>query len=127
MQGVTVNEETLALDLIDQVGPVPGHFLNTAHTRKWWKLEQFLPQSSDRLTYPEWLSSGKRSCIDNARQRMEAILSNHKPQPLTPSQEEAVEHVLEKARAHYQKQGLITSDEMRQYRESMKSPNYPYE
>jgi trimethylamine--corrinoid protein Co-methyltransferase len=127
MEGVTVSTESLALDLIEQVGPVPGHFMSAAHTRKWWKLEQFVPKTADRLTYPEWQSTGKRTCLDYARQRMEELLSTHKPLPLTQSQEDAVERVLEEARTHYHKKGLITDDEMRLYRDSMKSPNYPYE
>ncbi|MFW6056773.1 MAG: trimethylamine methyltransferase family protein [Chloroflexota bacterium] len=127
MQGVTVNTDSLALDLIEKVGPVPGHFLNASHTRQWWKKEQFLPQSADRTTYPEWLMSGKKTCLDHARDRMAQILGEHKPQPLTASQEEEVERVLEEARAHYRKSGLIGEHEMRAYRESMKSPNYPFE
>ncbi|HHE41265.1 MAG TPA: hypothetical protein ENL12_01275, partial [Dehalococcoidia bacterium] len=127
MDGVTVNTDSLALDLIEKVGPVPGHFLTAQHTRQWWKKEQFLPQSADRTTYPEWLTSGKKTCLDHARDRMEQILASHKPQPLTASQEEEVERVLEEARAHYRRVGLISEHEMRQYRNSMKSPNYPFE
>ena len=127
MEGVTVNTESLAIDLIEKVGPVPGHFMNAAHTRKWWKQEQFVPKTSDRLTYPEWQTSGKKTCLDYARERLDDLVATHKPMPLTPSQEDAVERVLEEARAYYLKKGLMTDDEMRQYRESMKSPNYPYE
>ena len=127
MEGVEVSTETLATDLIEKVGPVPGHFMSAAHTRKWWKTEQFVPKSVDRMTYPEWMTTGKRTCIDYARQRMEEILSTHKPLPLTPSQEDAVERVLEEARTYYLKRGLITDSEMHEYRESMKSPNYPFE
>ncbi len=127
MEGVTVSTESLAVDVIEKVGPVPGHFMSAPHTRKWWKLEQYIPQTADRLTYPEWMTSGKRTCIDYARARMEDTLSSHKPTPLTSSQEDAIERVLEEARTHYHKIGLITDDEMRYYRETMKSPNYPFE
>ena len=85
IEGVTLTDETLAIDLIEEVGPIPGHFLNKEHTRKWWKLEQFLPKTADRLTYPEWMQSGKKSCLDYAKERMEEILAIHKPTPLTPS------------------------------------------
>jgi len=47
LEGIAVNDETLAIDLIEEVGPIPGHFLNKAHTRKWWKLEQFIPKAAD--------------------------------------------------------------------------------
>jgi trimethylamine--corrinoid protein Co-methyltransferase len=29
LQGVAVTDETMAIDLIKQVGPIPGHYLNT--------------------------------------------------------------------------------------------------
>jgi trimethylamine--corrinoid protein Co-methyltransferase len=32
LQGVAVTDETMAIDLIKQVGPIPGHYLNTEHT-----------------------------------------------------------------------------------------------
>ncbi len=126
MQGVAVNDETLAIDLIEEVGPIPGHFLNKAHTRKWWQLEQFVPKAADRLTYPEWMKAGKKSCLDYARERMEEILATHKPTPLTPSQEENIERMLAEARKYYKERGLISEEEMATYRESMRSANYPY-
>ncbi len=126
IEGVAVNDETLAIDLIEEVGPIPGHFLNKGHTRKWWKLEQFVPKVADRLTYPEWMKWGKKSCLDYARERMEEILATHKPTPLTSSQEEDIEGILEEARKHYKEKGLISEEEMVTYRESMKCPNYPY-
>ena len=127
LEGVTVNHETLAVDLINEVGPIPGHFLNKQHTRDWWKREQFIPVAADRLTYPEWINSGKKSCLDYARERMEQILSTHKPLPLTEGEEEELERVLEEARRYYKEKGLISEEEMSAYRNSMKSPNYPFE
>ncbi len=127
MEGITVDDETLAVDLIHEVGPIPGHFLDKAHTRKWWKLEQFLPKAADRLTYPEWMSTGKKTCLDYARERMDEILTEHEPTPLTSDQEEEVEKVLEEARNYYKEKGLITEEEMAVYRKSMQSSKYPYE
>jgi len=126
IQGVEVDDETLALDLINQVGPIPGNYLNTAHTRQWWKKEQFVPKAADRLTYPEWMKTGKRDCIDYAKQRMEEILATHKPIPLTSSQEEEIERILNKAREYYRKKGLISDEEWSVYMKSLKSPNYPF-
>jgi len=127
LQGVEVNSETLALDLIDEVGPIPGFYLDKEHTRKWWKKEHFLPKVADRLSLPEWVASGKKIALDYAKERMEEILATHKPESLTPKQEEEVERILEEARQYYRKKGLIPEEEMATYRESMKSPNYPYE
>ncbi len=127
MEGVEVNHETMATDLIRAVGPIPGHYLSKPHTRKWWRHEQFVPESADRLTYPVWIDSGKKSCLDYARERTEEILKTHKATPLTSSQEDNVEHVLEEAREYYREKELMTTEEISAYNESMKSTKYPYE
>ncbi len=119
LEGVTVSDETLAIDLIEEVGPIPGHFLNKQHTRKWWKLEQSVPKAADRLTYPEWMAAGKKSCLDYARERMEKILATHRPTPLTAGQEENLERILEEARQYYVDRGLISEAEMAAYRASI--------
>jgi trimethylamine--corrinoid protein Co-methyltransferase len=127
IEGVTVNNETMAIDLIQEVGPIPGHFLGKKHTRNWWKQEWFVPEVADRLTYPEWLVTGKKTCIDYAREKMENILATHNPTPLTPSQEQDVERILEEAREYYKTRGMISKEEMATYRKSMKAADYPYE
>jgi len=107
IEGVEVNDETLAIDLIEEVGPIPGFYLNKEHTRKWWKKEQFVPRTADRLTYPEWIRTGKKDCISYAKERMEEILTTHKPKPLTDSQEKEIEKILEEARKYYKKKGKL--------------------
>lgn len=120
LEGIDVNDETLAIDLIEQVGPVPGHFLSKAHTRKWWRHEQYIPNSSDKLTYPEWLASGKKGCVDYARERMEEIVASHTPVGLTSGQEDSLERILEDARAYYQREGQISPPEMDAYRAALR-------
>ena len=126
LQGVDVNEETLAVDIIHAVGPIPGMFLNQAHTRKWWKREQFLPKVADRLTPPEWVKAGKKSILDHGRERMEEILATHKPTLLSPQQEQTIEDILKDARQYYRKKGMISDEEWTLYQKDLGSPNYPY-
>jgi len=107
VEGFEVNDETMAVDLIEKVGPVPGTFLNKTHTRVNWKKEYFMPRVADRLSYPEWLDRGKKGTIELARERMEKILEIHTPDPITSSQEKDIERILEDARRHYRKRGLM--------------------
>jgi trimethylamine--corrinoid protein Co-methyltransferase len=108
LQGVEVNTETLATDVIKAVGPIPGHFLNREHTQRWWKAEQFLPKAADRLTYPEWMEKGKKSALDYAGERMREILETHRVSlPLTPSQEEDIQRIIREAKEFYTQKGLI--------------------
>jgi len=126
LEGVEVNDETLAIDLIKEVGPLPGFYLDKEHTRKWWLKEQFTPAVADTSTLAEWLETGKKTIVYLAKKKMEEILATHKPTPLTPSQEEEIERILKEAREYYRKKGLISNEEMVAYRQTMKSPNYPY-
>lgn len=127
IESIEVNDETLAVDLINEVGPIPGHYLNKAHTRKWWEKEQFIPKAADYLTYPEWIKTGKKSAIDYAKEKMEEILATHKVAvPLTPSQEEDIERILNEARKYYRDKGQITDEEWAAMKKDIGSPNYPY-
>lgn len=107
LRGILVNEETLAADVINRVGPIPGQFLSEEHTRKWWPREQYPLKYGDRSAYSEWIATGRPTVINNAREAMEEILARHKPKPLTPSQEEEIERILEEAREYYRKRDMI--------------------
>jgi trimethylamine--corrinoid protein Co-methyltransferase len=115
LEGTTVTDETLAIDLINHVGPIPGHFLGTAHTREWWQKEQFIPKVADLEAYPVWVKSGKKDALALAKERMEEILSTHKPLPLTPDQEQSIEDVLKDARTYYRDKNLISDEEWTDY------------
>jgi trimethylamine--corrinoid protein Co-methyltransferase len=104
---VNVDEESLALDLIKKVGPIPGHYLDKEHTRILWKKEHFVPKVSDRLSLPEWVATGKKTALDNAKKRMKEILETHKPIQLSPKQEDDLKRILEEARKYYKKRGMM--------------------
>jgi trimethylamine--corrinoid protein Co-methyltransferase len=103
IEGEIISDETLAVDVIEEVGPIPGHYLGTRHTREWCRKEQFVPRAADRSTYPEWVAQGKKSALEHARERMEDILATHEPEPLSPAQEEDVQRILEDARDFYRR------------------------
>jgi trimethylamine--corrinoid protein Co-methyltransferase len=115
LEGVTVSDETLAIDLINQVGPIPGHYLTTAHTRQWWRQEQWLPHAADLEAYPVWVRSGKKDALALAQERMAEILATHKPIPLTPAQEQAIEDILNEARKFYRERGTISDGQWSEY------------
>ena len=102
-----MTEETLALDLINEVGPIPGHYLNRDHTRRLWKKEQFIPKVADRTSYPEWIEKGKQDALELAKKRVKEILDTHVPMPLSKDQDKEIEKILEEAREYYKKKGLM--------------------
>lgn len=105
MRGVEVTDETLAIDLINEVGPIPGFFLDQMHTMKWWRNETFMPHAADTLPYLEWLKGGKKTALDYARARADQLLADYRPS-LTPDQETQLDVILEEARAYYRGKGL---------------------
>ncbi|WP_309493273.1 trimethylamine methyltransferase family protein [Candidatus Hecatella orcuttiae] len=105
LEGMDVSEETLAVNLIEEVGPIPGHYLNREHTRRWWKKELFIPKVADRTSYPEWVQGGKKTALENAKTRVKEILSTHTPTPLPKDQDEEINRILREAEEWYKKQG----------------------
>jgi trimethylamine--corrinoid protein Co-methyltransferase len=95
------------LELIHAVGPNPGSYLGEEHTRTHWKKEYFVPAVADRLSYDEWIKQGRKSIIDRAAEKMQELLCTHKPLPITAEQDKDIERILEDARQHYRKKGLL--------------------
>jgi trimethylamine--corrinoid protein Co-methyltransferase len=79
LQGIVVNDETLALDTIAAVGP-GGNFLTQKHTLKHMR-DVFLPQFMDRRPYNEW-EAKKDDARDWALAKARKILAEHHPDPL---------------------------------------------
>ncbi len=107
IEGFEISDETLAVDLIDEVGPIPGSYLAKQHTRRWWKSQQFIPRVADRSTYPEWIKIGKKTALDCATERAQEILRTHRVPPLTEEQNRAIEEILSDAEAYYRDKGLL--------------------
>jgi trimethylamine--corrinoid protein Co-methyltransferase len=108
IEGVEVNSETIALELIEEVGPAPGFYLNKEHTRKWWEKEQYISKVADDLNYQLWVKEGKKTTIDYAKKRMKEILDNHCVDiPLTQEQDEEIEKILVEARKWYENKDLM--------------------
>ena len=82
MEGIVVDDETLALDAIAAVGP-GGNFLSQRHTLKHMR-ELFLPQFMDRRPFNEW-ESKKDDARDWALAKARKTLESHQPDPLEES------------------------------------------
>ncbi len=79
MKGIVVDNETLAIDIIREVGP-GGHFLSQKHTRINMR-DLWLSTLMDRRPYNEWLKA-KDDARDWARKKAKNILLTHSSQPL---------------------------------------------
>jgi trimethylamine--corrinoid protein Co-methyltransferase len=95
-RGIEVNEDTLAVDVIDNVGP-NGHYLREKHTRKHYKTEFWYPNLCDRRNYEEWEMMGSTPMRDRVVARVQDILATHEPSPIKPETEQVIKEVLEAA------------------------------
>jgi trimethylamine--corrinoid protein Co-methyltransferase len=80
LKGVRVDDETLAVDLIKEVGH-EGHFLGKKHTLDHFR-EMWQPTITDGQTYQNWKASGSKTAIDNAREKAKEIIKRHEVEPL---------------------------------------------
>ncbi len=89
-----ISEETLALDLIDEVGP-DGGFLETAHTRRHYR-EHWYPKLLERGNYERWVANGHQTLGQRAVEQVDKILATHHPEPLPADGAERVHKLLER-------------------------------
>jgi len=80
LKGFSVNEDTMAMDVIKKVGH-EGHFLGQKHTVDHFK-EMWQPMVTDGQTYQTWKASGSKSAVDHARAKAREILKTHEVTPL---------------------------------------------
>lgn len=80
MRGIVVDEETLALDIVDAVGP-GGNFLAQKHTRKHMR-KRWNPRYMDRRPYTMWEAEGD-GAVEWATAEARRILESHEPEGLT--------------------------------------------
>jgi len=97
LNSFTIDDETLALDLIDRLGP-GGTFIAEEHTVKHFREEIWMPVILDRLYWDQWEQIGKPTTEQRVKERLEKLLVSYKPHPLDESVERDVQKVLERAR-----------------------------
>ena len=126
LEGIEISEETLAVDLINEIGPMPGSFLDTDHTLEWWRKECYIPAVAVRESHETWENGGKKTALHVAREKYESIIKNYKPTMLEQAVEDQIEIILQDARNYYRKKGMISDEEWRIYEKDLNSPNYPF-
>ncbi|UCB43148.1 MAG: trimethylamine methyltransferase family protein [Dehalococcoidales bacterium] len=79
VEGIRVDDETLAFDLIKQVGP-GGNFTTAKHTRRFMRTEHYLPTLSDRDSRADWERKGSKVTWQKAGEIARELIadSNHR-------------------------------------------------
>jgi trimethylamine--corrinoid protein Co-methyltransferase len=96
IKGIDVNDQTLAVDAIRRVG-VGGHYLADKHTMEWFKKELLIPSDLvDRQSLNAWKKLGSKDTVQRARDIVQRILKDHKPDPLPADIEKNLDDVARK-------------------------------
>jgi len=85
VRGIEVNDETLSLDVIENVVHGEGHFLRTGQTLELMRTEYEYPALADRRTPGEWEAGGSPDIRQLAGERVRQILSTHYPRYIEPA------------------------------------------
>ena len=96
MQGIAVNDETLAVDVIKAVGPA-GTYLSQKHTRRYMKSESSQTRLIDRRPYEAWEKTGAKDMFARANEEARKILETHKPIPLPEGAAREIRGIVEEA------------------------------
>lgn len=98
VRGFEVNADTLATEVVRQVGP-GGNFLAEEHTVEHFRKELWLPGTAwTRESWDAWAGGGKRSMAERIKDEVKRILDSHKPEPLQPETAKQVDSIVKAAK-----------------------------
>jgi trimethylamine--corrinoid protein Co-methyltransferase len=92
MEPLEINDETLALDLIDEIGP-DGDFMSSTHTLNHFR-QDWYPKLFDRRNYEEWKAAGGKTLRQRAREKALELLENHRPEPLPAGVQARIDEIV---------------------------------
>ena len=95
LKGVRVDDDTLALDLINKVGAF-GVYLTETHTAERVR-DLTHPELMNRMDFDGWQDAGKPTAYGNAEEKAKDIIQNHKVPPLDEDKASAIRRIIDAA------------------------------
>ncbi len=95
MEGVLINEETLAVEAIKEIG-VGNDFLAHPSTMNNIELASD-PQVFDRYMIGDWRAAGSKSAVDVAHDIVEYVMKNHVVKPIPEDALKKMKEIVKKA------------------------------
>lgn len=90
LNGFTIDDETLALEMMAAVGP-GGHHFGTPHTQARFSTEFYESALADRQNYETWQAAGGHTTEHRAHALWKNLLAHYEPPPLDPAIKEAID------------------------------------
>lgn len=101
MQGMQVDDENLAVDIIKSVGP-GGDFLLQDHTMKYMRTLPSAPKLIERNNRENWLAAGGKNLAERAAEKAADVLANHQPMALSTEEKSALRAIVEESEEEMQ-------------------------
>lgn len=95
-KGIQVNRETLAVDVIKEVGP-GGNFLAHEHTLRNFRKVNWFPKITNRMKWDNWMSAGGKDLRQRANEQARKILTEYHPQFLPDDVALEIDRIAESA------------------------------
>jgi trimethylamine--corrinoid protein Co-methyltransferase len=84
LEPLVVDDATLGLDAIREVGP-GGHFFGCEHTQARYRTAFYAPMVSDWRNFESWREAGSPSAAQHANKIFKDMLAAYEPPPLDPA------------------------------------------
>jgi len=89
---VTADAETLALDVVEELGPT-GDYLSHDHTYRHFR-DAHYAELADKRQYDSWVEQGGTTMEERAGAQVENILKHHEPEALTEEVQAALRDIV---------------------------------
>ncbi|MBT4890625.1 MAG: trimethylamine methyltransferase family protein [Rhodospirillales bacterium] len=90
LQPLATDPDSLAVDVIDEVGP-GGHFFGTQHTIERYENAFYSPILSDWSNFENWTDKGSKNATQRAHEIYKDLLDNYETPPLDPAIDEELD------------------------------------
>jgi trimethylamine--corrinoid protein Co-methyltransferase len=107
LRGVPVDEEHLALDAIERVGP-GGHYLMDDHTLKFFRTEFWMPELLDRTNWEVWQENGAKPLRTRVHEKVLDLIESYEPQPIPEKIERQLESIVARADHAHESEEEVT-------------------
>jgi trimethylamine--corrinoid protein Co-methyltransferase len=95
ISGFSVDDDSLAVDVIAEVAPGDGNYMVHAHTTEHFRQTVWNPRIFTRENRAAWLRKGALDIRKVANERARRLLGEYHPQPLSPEQVKEIERIAE--------------------------------
>jgi trimethylamine--corrinoid protein Co-methyltransferase len=98
-----VDDETLALDVIAELGPT-GDYMGHDHTLRHFR-DPFYSSLADKGTHSQWVDRGATTMEERAAERVDELLRTHEPEPLPADVQKDLGRIVERQQSWIEGQG----------------------